>query len=87
MNAKSSFKAAYTAARSGRAYFEMPFAAEAVAVLHDAHKSQLARRHDRWLSSSIPQLVRPGLTPVDVARWLVPARAALYAVAAMRRAA
>ena len=86
MNAKASFKAAYTAARSGRAYFEMPFAAEAISVLHDAHKSQLSRRHDRWLSSSIPQLTRPGLTPVDVARWLVPARAALYAVSAMRRA-
>jgi hypothetical protein len=87
MNAKSSFKAAYTAARAGRCFFEMPFAAEAISVLHDAHKSPLARRHSRWLSSSIPQLTRPGLTAVDVARWLAPARAALYAVAAMRRSA
>lgn len=86
MTAKASFRAAYTAARAGCVYFEMPFAAEAVAVLHDAHKSQLARRHSRWLSHSIPQLTRPGLTTVDVARWLVPARAALYAVSAMRRA-
>ena len=87
MTAKSSFKAAYTAARAGSLFFEMPFAAEALSVLQETHKSTAQRRYSRWLSHSIQELTRPGVSAVDVARWLVPARAALYAVSAMRRAA
>ena len=47
-----------------------------------------ARSRDRWLSSSIPQITassRSRMSPVDVARWLVPSRCALYAISAMRR--
>lgn len=86
MTAQSNFKAAYTAARAGCLYFEMPFYAEA-AMVHEQRTSNAALRYTRWLNRSIPDHCRAGVSPVDVARWLVPARAALYAVSAMRRAA
>ena len=86
MTAKTAFRAAYTAARAGCLYFEMPFYAEA-AMVHEQRNSNAAKRYNRWLSRSIPDHCRSGINPVDVARWLVPARAALYAVSAMRRAA
>jgi hypothetical protein len=84
----ATWRSTYSAARSGRLFPDQPLASIALAVLVEAHKSQAARAHDRWLSSSIPQIAatsRSRMTPVDVARWLVPSRCALYALNAMRR--
>lgn len=84
----ATWRQTYSAARSGRLYPDQPLAPIALAVLTETHKSQSSRAHSRWLSSSIPQIAansRSRMTPVDVARWLVPSRCALYAISAMRR--
>ncbi len=84
----ATWRSTYSAARSGRLFPDQPLATVALAVLTDSHKSQSARSRDRWLSSSIPQIAassRSRMSPVDVARWLVPSRCALYAISAMRR--
>jgi uncharacterized protein (DUF2235 family) len=85
--ASQSWRSTYSAARAGRLYPDQPMAHIAMSVLSDSHKSA-ARARDRWLSSSIPQIAassRSRMTPVDVARWLVPSRCALYALSAARR--
>jgi hypothetical protein len=86
--AESQWRASFSAVRAGRASLDMPFAHEAFCVVAQTRKSATAARHERWLSKSIPSLTassRSGLSLIDVARWLVPARAALYALWAMRR--
>ena len=86
MSAKEDFHFTYGAARAGRAYFEMPFFSEAIIIHHEHAKNARIRLACRWLSHSIPQLVHgDGIKPVDVARWLIPARARFYAAAAGRR--
>ena len=84
----AAWRSTYSAARSGRLFPDQPLASIAMTVLTDSHKSTAARAHDRWLSSSIPQIAassRSRMSPVDVARWLVPSRCALYALSAARR--
>lgn len=84
----SQWRQTYSAARSGRLFPDQPLATVALAVLTDSHKSQTARAHDRWLNNSIPAIAatsRTHQTALDVARWLVPSRCALYAISAMRR--
>jgi hypothetical protein len=84
----ATWRSTYSAARSGRLYPDQPMAHIAITVLTDSHKSAAAHAHDRWLNSSIPQIAatsRSRMTALDVARWLVPSRCALYAISAMRR--
>ena len=45
----------------------------------------MSQLHLRWLNHSIRELTPPGMSMVDTARWLIPARCAMYAISAMRR--
>ena len=45
----------------------------------------MSQLHLRWLNHSIKELTPAGCSPLDTARWLIPARCALYAISAMRR--
>lgn len=81
------WRAAYSAARAGRIFLDQPMAHEALSVVADA-KGSNAHRRSRWLAQSIPDLAatsRSRLSPVDIARWLVSARAFLYLSWAARR--
>lgn len=82
------WRAAFSAARSGRVYLDQPMIHQALTVLVASQKSSLALSHQRWLTKSIPDLAavsRSSRSAVDLARWLVPARAALYAAWQLRR--
>jgi hypothetical protein len=82
-SARQNWRIAFQAARSGRAlYPEQAFSVEALALLNALKRSPLNVRHDRWLSKSIADISRASKSAAGVtetARWLVPARAALYA--------
>ena len=82
------WRAAFSAARSGRVYLDQPMIHEALVVLTETKKSSLSLSHQRRLSRSIPDLAavsRSSRSAVDLARWLVPARSAIYATWAMKR--
>lgn len=86
--AAAQWRAAFSDVRAGRATLDQPFAHEAFCVVALSKKSATSARHERWLNRSIPALAsssRSGLSLIDVARWLVPARASIYAIWAMRR--
>lgn len=89
-SARQAWASAYRAVRSSSRFplpvsFEVPLIHEAFCCIVDRDRSSASLRNQRWLEHSIPQLVSSSGSPVDVARWLVPARAALYALWALRR--
>jgi len=82
---------AYRAARSSSRSslpisisLDMPLFFEALMLVVDTAS---ALRHRRWLSRSIPELVSSSSASnsTEVARWVVPARSALYSLWNLRR--